>query len=131
METQLQLEGIGADDRVAALENELRARDVDAKIDTLKRQGKLAPAAERFARSLLMAEDGQLVMFADPDTGTEKREAVAKTFEDFLEAQPKVIEFSELVPTGGDDRPEFSTDDERLFSKLGVSPEAVKRTSVR
>jgi hypothetical protein len=142
LETQLQLDGTGgeqaqpaafssADDRVAALANEIKARDVDAKIDTLKRQGKLTPAAETFARSLLMAEDEQSVTFADPDTGTEKREAVAKTFEAFLEAQPKVIEFSELVPAGGERGPEFSTDDERLFSKLGVSPEAVKRNAVR
>ncbi|MDO8684902.1 MAG: hypothetical protein Q7N50_15670 [Armatimonadota bacterium] len=121
-----------ASERVAALQKELRAKDVDAKIESLKRQGKLAPAAEAFARSLLMAEDGQVVTFADPATGTETSEAVAKTFESFLEAQPKVIEFSELTPGGGQERrTEFSTEEERLFGKLGVSAETVTKHKSR
>lgn len=118
-------------DRVSALEKELKARDVDVRIDELKRRGKLAPAAEAFARSLLMADD-QVVAFSDPATGSETREQVAKTFEAFLEAQPKVIEFSELTPgvlrqaqDGGS--PAFSSEDERLFEKLGVTAEAVSK----
>ena len=130
--------------RVAALETELRLRDVDAKIDDLKRRGKLAPAAEAFARSLLMADD-EVVVFAEPPMiplgkgdgssvvaigqgsgcAAEITMQVAKTFEAFLEAQPKVIEFSELTPGATGDKPAFSSEDERLFEKLGVTSEAV------
>jgi hypothetical protein len=119
--------------RIATLEQELRARDVEAKIDALKRQGKLVPAAECFAKLLLMAGDDQVVTFADPNTGDEQKELVAKTFEAFLEAQPKVIEFSELAEGKPEKRPAFSSEDERLFAKLGVSAETVAkhRTDVR
>jgi hypothetical protein len=113
-------------DRVFALEKELKVKDVDARIDDLKRRGKLAPAAEAFARSLLMADD-QVVAFSDPATGSETREQVAKTFEAFLEAQPKVIEFSELTPAVRGEKPAFSSEDEQLFEKLGVTAEAVSK----
>ena len=119
--------------RVAALEKELRSKDVDAKIEALKRQGKLVPAAEGFAKLLLMAGDDQVVTFADPDSGGEQKELVAKTFEAFLQAQPKVIEFSELAEGKPEEHPVCSSEDERLFAKLGVSPEMVAkhRTDVR
>ncbi|MDO8588966.1 MAG: hypothetical protein Q7T82_18220 [Armatimonadota bacterium] len=113
--------------RVAALERELRAKDVDARVEDLKRQGKLAPAAEAFARSLLMAADDQVVTFADPATGAESKESVAKTFEAFLGAQPKVIEFAELTPGLREEKPGFSAEDEKLFEKLGVTGETVAR----
>jgi hypothetical protein len=119
-----------AEARIATLERELRARDADARIDQLKRQGKLAPVAEGFAKSLLMVADDQVVTFTDAD-GAETREPVARVFEAFLEAQPKVIEFSELVPGTVDERPAFSPEAQRLFEKLGVSAEAVKRSSER
>jgi hypothetical protein len=112
--------------RVSALENELRARDVDAKIEDLKRRGKLVPAAEAFARSLLMADD-QVVAFGN----TEQQVEVAKAFEAFLEAQPKVIEFSELTRGTTAEKLAFSSEVERLFEKLGVTAAAVAEAGDR
>ena len=120
-----------ASERVAELEKSLRAKDVDAKLDSLKRQGKLAPAAETFARSLLMAGDDQVVTFADPATGAESKQEVAKAFLAFLEAQPKVIEFSELVPGSAEEQPGLTPEAAKLFEQLGVSAEAVRRVTSR
>jgi len=105
--------------RIADLEGELRSRDVDSHVESLKRAGKLAPAGEELARVLLSAGDGQVVTFAD---GSEK--PVAETFLAFLDAQPKVIEFSELAD-GAKEPVELSEAERELCAKLGVSPEAV------
>jgi len=131
VEFQFEIEG-GGDDmtearacefskRIADLERELRTREVDAKIESLKRAGKLAPAAEEIARVLLSAGDGQVVAFSD---GAEK--PVSETFLAFLEAQPKVIEFSELA-AGAGEPVELSDAEREMCAKLGVSPEAAAR----
>lgn len=103
--------------RISDLERQLKDREVDAQVDSLKRAGKLAPASENLARVLLFAGDSQVVTFSD---GAEK--PVAQAFLEFLEAQPKVIEFSELAD--GSSEEDIPEDELEVYAKLGVSPEA-------
>jgi len=105
--------------RISDLERELKSRVVDSQIDALKRAGKLTPASEDFARAMLLAGDSQVVTFAD---GAEK--PVAETFLAFLEAQPKVIEFSELAE-GAKEAIELTVAEREVYSKLGLMPETV------
>lgn len=105
--------------RISDLERELKSREVDSRIDALKRAGKLAPASEGLARAMLLAGDSEVVTFAD---GAEK--PVAETFLAFLEAQPKVIEFSELAD-GTKESIELTEAEREVYSKLGLTPEAV------
>lgn len=107
--------------RIGDLEHQLRCKDVDAKLESLKRAGKLAPAAAEFARAMLLAGDSHVVTFSD---GSEK--LVAETFSEFLEAQPKVIEFSELAQGVGESI-DLSNAERELCAKLGISPEAVAK----
>ncbi|MEN6372310.1 MAG: hypothetical protein ABFD64_09895 [Armatimonadota bacterium] len=107
--------------RISDLERELKARDVDSQIDTLKRAGKLAPASEGLARAILSAGDSQVVTFADV-----AEKPVAETFLKFLEAQPKVIEFSELAD-GAKEPVEMSEAEREVYSKLGLEPESVAK----
>lgn len=103
--------------RISELERQIRDREVQSQVDSLKRAGKLAPASEDLARVLLSAGDTQIVTFSD---GTEK--PVAQAFLEFLEAQPRVIEFSELAD--GTSEEEIPDDELEVYAKLGVSPEA-------
>lgn len=111
--------------RIADLERELGRREVDSRIESLKRAGKLVPAAEEMARALLSAGNRQVVTFSD---GVEK--SVADTFLAFLEAQPKVIEFSELAE-GAREPVEMSEAEREMCAKLGISPEAVAKYKKR
>lgn len=111
--------------RIEELERQIREREVDSRIDSLKRDGKLTPACEELARVLLSAGESQVVTFSD---GTEK--PVAETFLAFLEAQPKVIEFSELAE-GAKEEIELSDAEREFYAKLGVSPEAVGKHKLR
>ena len=77
--------------------------------------GKLAPAAELFARAILTAQDSNVITFAD------ETRPISEVFLAFLDAQPKVIEFSELATaTAGTDEPE-------IFAKLGITGEQVEK----
>jgi hypothetical protein len=107
--------------RISELERELRGRDVDTQIDSLKRMGKLTPVSEDLARAILMVGESQVVTFSD---GTEK--PVAETFFAFLESQPKVVEFSELAE-GAKDTPSISEEEQELYAKLGISPETAAK----
>ena len=102
---------------IAELKFALRGRDVDARLAVLKAQGKIVPASEELARAILLQAD-QTVTFADAES------TASELFLRFLEAQPKVIEFSELAPGGGTATP--SPEDEML-SKLGVTRELVEK----
>jgi hypothetical protein len=111
--------------RIADLERQIVSKEVDLQVDSLKRAGKLVPAAEEFARALLSAGESQSVTFAD---GTEK--PVAETFAAFLEAQPKIVEFSELAKGGGE-AVDMSDAERELCAKLGISPETVVKHRAR
>jgi phage I-like protein len=110
------------DREIAELKFALRAKDVDAHLSALKSKGKIAPASEAFAREILLQGD-QVVKFSDGEA------TVGELFLQFLEAQPKVIEFSELTPgkAGTEPRPLLSAEEDELLSKLGISREQVEK----
>lgn len=111
--------------RITDLERQLKCREVDSQIDSLKRAGKLVPASEEFARAILLNGDAQSVTFSD---GSVK--PLAETFAAFLESQPCVVEFSELA-TGAEEHAEVSDAERELCAKLGISPEAVVKHRAR
>ena len=99
----------------------LRRREVDARLATLKADGKLVPAAEDFAREILLKGDGK-ISFADGII------TVSELFERFLEAQPKVIVFGDTAPACmGEPEMRLSPEDEELISRLGISREKLAR----
>lgn len=103
------------DSEATKLRRKLVDKEVDTCIDTLKRQGKLAPASEVFARAILRSGDTSLITFGDHPT------PVSEIFKWFLESQPKVIEFGELATADSSDpEPE-------VFAKLGVTSEQVEK----
>jgi hypothetical protein len=95
---------------------ELVEQDIEHALDQFKREGKLVPASEVFARAILRSGDDSVITFADSPT------PIAQVFRWFLESQPKVIEFGELAPaaSGPIDEPE-------VFRKLGVTTEMVEK----
>jgi hypothetical protein len=111
------------DGKIALLEREVREMAVDDRIRRFKEQGKLAPAAAPSARAILLAGDEQLVTFSQD--GEEVKKPISEVFAEFLSAQPKVVEFSELAPSPERTAPEFTDEDERLFARLGITAEQV------
>lgn len=103
------------DIEVIRLRRELADKEADTCIDGLKRSGKLAPAAEVFARAILRSDDTSVITFGDQPT------PISQVFRWFLESQPKVIEFSELAPAESD------SDEPELFAKLGVTTRQVEK----
>jgi len=110
------------DRRIEELKFALRSKVVEARLELLRSQGKIVPASEPFARDLLMQGE-QVVKFA------EREATVGEVFLNFIEAQPKVIEFGELTPakTGMAARILLSVEEEDVLSKLGVSREQVEK----
>ncbi len=100
---------------VVRLRRELADKEADRCIDDLKRAGKLAPAAEVFARAILRSDDTSVITFGDQPT------PISQVFRWFLESQPKVIEFSELAPAASD------SEEPEIFAKLGVTSGQVER----
>ncbi len=90
--------------------------EVDHLVAEFKREGKLVPASEVFARAILRAGDESVITFGDSPT------PIAQVFRWFLQSQPKVIEFAELAPASSD-----PFDEPELFRKLGVTSEMVER----
>ena len=103
------------DPEVIRLQRELDEKQAESRIDELKRAGKLAPAAEVFARAILTAEDSSVITFADEER------PISEVFLAFLDAQPKVIEFSELATASA------GTDEPEIFARLGVTSEQVEK----
>ena len=108
------------DPELARLSNELADKEADSAIDQLKRAGKLAPAAEVFARAILRSGDSSVITFGGGPT------PVSRIFRWFLDSQPKVIEFAELAPASSDEPTEPD-----LFSKLGVTSAQVEKHRAR
>ena len=105
----------GEDAEVLRLRRQLLDKEADALIDEAKRSGKLAPAAEIFARAILRSDESSVITFGDRPT------PISQVFRWFLDSQPKVIEFSELAPADSD------SDEPELFAKLGVTARQVER----
>lgn len=89
--------------------------EVDALIDRLKREGKIVPASEVFARAILHAGDSSIITFGDQPT------PISRIFRWFLDSQPKVIEFSELAPA------QSTQNEPEIFAKLGVTSAQVEK----
>ena len=104
--------------RISELERLIAEREVESLVDSLKRAGKLAPASEELARALLASGNLQVVTFSD---GSQK--PVSQVFREFLEAQPKIIEFSELAK--GSSNEALSDEEQEFYAKLGIVPESV------
>ena len=100
---------------VFRLRRELAEKEADRCIDDLKRAGKLAPAAEVFARAILRSDDASVITFGDQPT------PISQVFRWFLQSQPKVIEFSELAPAASD------SEEPEVFTKLGVTSGQVEK----
>lgn len=81
-------------DRLAALEAKLTAQDVDAKILSLKRSGKLVRAMEPMARALLAADDGAQITMSDGSAL-----GVADAALRLLQSLPRLISFAETAAT--------------------------------
>lgn len=103
-------------DEIERLRMDIRRRDAEACIDRFKRAGKLAPAAEVFARAILESDDANVIAFGGETT------PLRQLFVWFLESQPKVIEFAELAPAGTGTHTEPD-----IYTKLGVTSERVER----
>ena len=114
-------EGAGeVDPEVERLRRELLRRDSQARIDQLKRAGKLVPAAEVFARAILESGDSSVITFGGTET------PISQVFLWFLDSQPKVIEFAELAAAGED-----APDEPEVFARLGVTTRQVERYRAR
>lgn len=100
---------------VLRLRRQLLDREADTLIEEAKRSGKLAPAAEVFARAILRSDESSVITFGDQPT------PISQVFRWFLESQPKVIEFSELAPADSD------SDEPELFARLGVTSRLVEK----
>lgn len=100
---------------VARLKQELADKEAQSIIDDLKRQGKLVPSSEIFARVILRSGDDSLITFGDQPT------PVSQIFRWFLDAQPKVIEFSEIAPG------ESEEDEPEIFARLGITSRRVEK----
>jgi hypothetical protein len=108
------------DARIRELQFALRAKDVEAKLGELKAQGKVVPAAEAYAREILLQGDGKV-------TFGEGEATVAQLFECFLDAQPKVITFGELAPSVIGNASPLTAEEEELLAKLGVTREQMQK----
>lgn len=100
---------------VIKLRRQLADTEADRLVDEMKRAGKLAPAAEVFARAILRSDDSSVITFGDHPT------PISQVFRWFLDSQPKVIEFSELAPAESD------SDEPEIFAKLGVTSGIVEK----
>jgi hypothetical protein len=103
------------DAEVLRLRRQLLEKETDTLIDEAKRSGKLAPAAEVFARAILRSDESSVITFGDQPT------PISQVFRWFLESQPKVIEFSELAPADAD------PGEPEVFAKLGVTSRLVEK----
>lgn len=109
-------EPFSANSEAERLRREMRRKDAEIEIDRFKREGKLAPAAELFARAILESDDANAITFGG------EAMPVRRLFLWFLESQPKVIEFSELAEAG-----DIAGEEPEVFAKLGITTSQVER----
>lgn len=112
VETQFSssIEQLKADNAALAFAN--KTKDVQFKLDELKRAGKITPACEPMAREILMS-GSQVVTFGDAQTD------IAGLFTKFVEALPKQIDFSEQGKTDGE-VVNYTAEEIKYAAKLGV-----------
>lgn len=95
----------------------MKRKEVDERLAALKAEGKIVPAAEAYAREILLKGDGK-ISFADSIL------TVSELFERFLDAQPHVAAFGELAGSSlKSSEPILSAEDEEMIGRLGISRE--------
>ena len=117
---------------------ELQRANTDTFVERMKREGKLVPAVEHFARAILQkrpligADYGseETVRFTVEKDGnaTEVPMHYADAFAALLEAMPPVVSFQELAKANAEADSQMSTADAQFFrEKLGLDPEKVTK----
>jgi hypothetical protein len=99
-------------------------------VERFKREGKILPAAEVFARAILevkpvttgMAVGDAAITFKDGD-GTEKTAHFAELFVAFLDAMEPAINFKQILAASEGD-PTVTAEQSEFFKGLGVDPKA-------
>ncbi len=103
------------DTEAERLRSQLNEERAQSMVDDLKREGKISPAAEVFAKAILRSGDESVIAFGGLPT------SISRVFQWFMHAQPKVIEFSELAAA------EENGEAPEIFSKLGVTGDLVEK----
>lgn len=119
--------------KAEALMKHMQRMETNNTIFRLKREGKITPAAEPFARAILEAlplegvipDVGECVKFSKPD-GTEVVAHFAQMFLNMMDANAPVVNFRELAMMGetGD---AISAEQARINAMLGVSTEDFRK----
>ena len=123
-------------ERALAAMRELQKANAERLVEQFKREGKVTPAAEKFAKAILLAKPlahtnvdaSQVVTFTN-DAGEEVTTHFADMFCKFLEALPPVISFQELARQKAEEEAQLSADElEFLAQKLGLTKEQVLKS---
>ncbi|MDI6827246.1 MAG: hypothetical protein QME62_02040 [Armatimonadota bacterium] len=109
-----------AEKEIEDLKFALKAREVESQLAELKAGGKIVPSSEQFARAILLHAD-------QPITFSGRQTTLAELFIQFLKAQPKVIEFSEIVPATCRESSLIAPEEEKFLAKLGVTKEKLEK----
>jgi hypothetical protein len=115
---------------------ELQKANTESLITNFKREGKLTPAAEGYARAILSAkplagttpEDDQVVKFSDKE-GKEQEVHFAECFVKFLEALSPVVSFKEMVRNEENSAANLTQAQLEIAEKMGLSREDVIKYS--
>ena len=105
---------------LATLRFQLRKAEVGAKLEALKRQGKLIPACEAAAEAILLNGDSML-KFNDSDM------SISSVFEQFLAALPPLVNFNEVGPSGNTDDSQVQFSDELINLTMQGRPDIKTR----
>jgi hypothetical protein len=118
----------GYADREQALLSQISERDrKDAKSNAalklaiFKAEGKLVPAAEKYAEAILVDGSTQCT-FADGGHMT-----AAEAFVQFMTFQPAVVKIAGSAADGKDDGEDVSPEAKAVYDSLGVTPEEVAK----
>jgi len=121
---------------VQATMREMQKLATNNTIAQFKREGKITPAAEPYARAILnmrplstaSALETECVTFSDKD-GNETMVHFAEAFAEFLRVMPAAVNFGELARMAADEQDELTAAQREMNAKLGVSDEAFKQFS--
>lgn len=121
-----------AADQAQATTRELQRMNTDRMVDKFKREGKITPASEKFARAIFQAKPlsnatvnpDETLKFSDG----EKEVAIhfAEAFSLFLESMTPSISFQEIGKLERQEASKLSASDEAFFrDKMGIDPSKV------
>lgn len=105
---------------IADLKRDDAKSAASVKLATWKSEGKLPPACEKYAEAILIDGSAE-VTFADGG-----HMSAAEALVQFMTHLPKCVEIPGTKAENEDSKPQYSDDDKRIFSELGVTPEEVE-----